>query len=325
MKLKNFIFFIIGLGALAYILASMNVNFAEVVSSIKSPIYIVLAAIVLTVIPLINALRMKFIIFPLEKQQLPVLDLSLIEYIYKFISNVMPFKLNLPAKAVLLNKRCGMKLSSGASAVSFEYALDSGVTIAFGFLGVIAYFRDDPKISLLSIKYFILVLISGSIIFFSIPAYYFDRALSSTEAIKIKLVHKIAVFLVKMMTVVRLSWARILLDRKMFTVLVTTILTWGASVLVNMLLFMSTNNYVAPTWILVVMSVGIFVGGVSTIPGGLGVREGTMVVLYTALGVPAEVSVANVLIGRLITLIPILIGYVVSIHAGAEMLEEKAV
>jgi uncharacterized protein (TIRG00374 family) len=324
MKLKNIIFLLIGLGVLAYILVRMEINIDEVIKSVKSPHYIVLAAAVLTAIPLINAFRMRYIIAPVEKKMLSMHDLFVIEYIYKFLSNVMPFKLNIPAKAVLL-KKFGLQLSSGASVVSFEYALDSGVTIAFGFLGVIAYFRDDPRISLLSIKYFILIVLSGSIIFFSIPAYYFDKALSYTEAFKIKLLQKIAVFLVKMMNVVRVSWARILLDRRMFAVLFATILTWGASVLVNMLLFMSTNNYVAPTWILVVMSVGIFVGGVSTIPGGLGVREATMVMLYSALGVPAEVSVANVLIGRLISLIPILIGYVVSIHAGAEMLEEKAV
>ena len=325
MRLKNIILFLLGLGALVYILARMGVDIPEVIESVKSPRYVFLAILIYIAMPLLIALRLKFIIYPIEKKILPVKDLLVIEYIYKFISNVMPFKLNLPAKAVILNKKCGLKLSSGASAVSFEYALDAGITVCFGFLGVIAYFREDPRISLLSIKYFILMIFSGSIIFFSIPAYYFDKALSYSESFNIKLVQKIAVFLVKMMTMVRASWAKILLDRKMFAVLFATILTWGASVLVNMLLFMSTNNYVAPTWILVVMSVGIFVGGVSTIPGGLGVREATMVMLYSALGVPAEVSVANVLIGRLISLIPILIGYVVSIHAGAEMLKERAV
>lgn len=323
MKRKNIILLLLGLGALAYILARMDVDIARVIESVKSPIYIVLAALIYIAIPFINALRMKLIIFPIERKMLPIRDLFMIEYIYKFLSNVMPFKLNIPAKALLLNKKCGLKLSSGASAVSFEYALDSGITIFFGFLGVIAYFRDDPRISLISIQYFILIALAGIVIFFSIPAHYFEIALLYSETFRIKILQKIAVFLVKVTTAIRVTWARILLDRKMFSVLLTTILIWGAAILGTMLLFMSTNNYVPPTWILVVMSVGIFMGGISTIPGGLGVREATMVVMYSALGVSTEASVANVLMGRLMTFLPVLIGYVVSVRAGTELLEEK--
>lgn len=323
MKSKSIIFLFIGLGALAYILASMDVNIGKVIGSIKSPEYVIFAALVLTAIPFVNALRMRFIIFPLERKKFPVFDLSQIEYIYKFISNVMPFKLNLPAKAVLLSKKCGMKLSSGASVVSFEYALDSGVTIFFGFLGVVSYFRNDPRISLLSIQYFILIVLVCSVVFFSIPSQYFEKALSYTETIRFKAAKKIAIFFMKVMNAIRISWARILFDRKMFAVLFTTILIWAGAVLVNLLLFMATNNYVPPTWILVVMSLGIFVGGISTIPNGLGVRDATMVLLYNTLGVSTEASVASVLMGRLITVIPILVGYAISMRAGAELLVEK--
>lgn len=325
MRLKNIILLLIGFGALAYILVRLDVDMIGVIRSVKSPIYIVLAALIYIAIPLINALRMKFIIFPIERKMLPIRDLFMIEYICKFLSNVMPFKLNIPAKALLLNKKCGLKLSGGASAVSFEYALDSGITIFFGFLGVIAYFRDDPRISFLSIQYFIMIVFAGSVVFFSIPSHFFETLVSYAENLNFNVLKRIAVFLVKVIFAIRVTWIRVLFDRKMSWVFLTTILIWGSSVVVNMLLFKSADVYVPPTWILVVTSVGIFVGGVSTIPGGLGVREAAVVVLYSALGVSAEVSVANVLIGKLISLIPILIGYVVSIHAGTEMLEERAV
>lgn len=323
MKIKNIIFLLIGLGVFAYILARMEVNFTEVVNSIKSPEYVVLAAIVLTGMPIIYGLRMKFIIFPIEKKKLNTFDLIIIEYIYKFILNVTPFKLNIPAKAVLLSKKCGIKLSSSASVVSFEYALDAGITIFFGFLGVISFFRDDPRISFLSIQYFILIVLACVAIFFLIPAQYFDALLTYLESFRIEIIRKIAVWTVKVLSAIRVTWVRILFDRKMYSVLVITLILLGASVFVNMLLFMGTNNYVQPIWILVVISAGLFAGGVSTIPGGLGVREATMVVLYSALGVPTEASIATVFMGRLLTLIPIIIGYFLSIRIGTETLEKK--
>lgn len=316
MKLKNLILFIIGLGALAYILIRMDVNVAGVIKSVKSPVYVLLATLVVVATPVIIAIRMKFFIDTIEKKNIALKDLFMIEYIYKFLLNVMPFKLNLPAKAMLLNKKYGLKLSNGASIVSFEYALDSGVIICFGFLGVISYFREDPRISLLSIKYFIFIVLSGSTIFFLIPSKYFELVLTYAETFRIKTIQKIATFLVKMVIAIRISWVKILLDRKMYAVLFTTILIWGAAILVNMLLFMSTNNYVPPTWILVVMSVGLFVGGISAIPGGLGVREATMVVLYSALGVSAETGVAVVLLNRILSTLPIIIGYLYSIKIG---------
>lgn len=325
MKLSNIILLLLGLGVLVYILARMDVDMLKVIESVKSPYYAFLASLIYIAMPYFNALRMKFIINPIEKKIPSVHDLFAIEYIYKFLSNVMPFKLNVPAKAVLLSKKCGMKLSSGASTVSFEYALDSGITIAFGFLGVIAYFRDDPRISFMSIQYFILIALAGSMVFFSIPAHYFETVISYVENLKIEVMKRIVIFLVKAMAAIRAAWIRILLDKRMFWVLLTTILIWGGAVLVNMLLFKSVGVYVPPTWILVVVSVGIFVGGISTIPGGLGVREAAMIVLYGALGVPTEASVANALMGRLMTLVFVLIGYTASIRAGMELLEEKSV
>lgn len=325
MKLKNIVFLLLGLGMLVYLLARTDINVSDVIRSIKAPQYVVFAAIAVTVIPLITALRMRCIIFPLEKKSLPIHDLFVIEYIYKFLSNVAPFKLNLPAKAVLLNKKCGMKLSSGASVVSFEYALDSGIVIVFGFLGAFAYFRNDTRISFASIEYFIITTFFCTIAFFSIPTDYFEKLLNNAEHMHVKPIRAITTFGIKVLWAIRGTWAKLALHRKMIKVLMTTAIIWGSAILTNEFLFLSTGLYVPPTWILVAISSGIFTGGISTIPGGLGVREATMVLMYGYLGIPNDNSVAVVLLGRVLSTLPIIIGYFYSIKIGYDNIMQSKV
>lgn len=316
MKLKNIILLIIGLGVFVYILTRMDVNIAEVIKSIKSPQYVVLAAIVLAAIPLINAFRMRFIISPIEKKILSMHVLFVIEYIHKFITNVMPFKLNLPAKAMLLNKKCGMQLSSGVSVVSFEYMLDSSITTLFGFLGAFAYFRNDTRISFVSIEYFIAITFICTVAFFSIPTEYFGKLLNHAEYIHMKIIRTITASVFKLLWAIRGTWAKLILHREIIKVLIATAIIWGSTIFVNEFLFLSTGLYVSPTWILVATSSGIFIGGISMIPGGLGVREATMVLLYGYLGVPNEASVSVVLLSRILNSVPIIIGYIYSIKIG---------
>ncbi len=323
MRFKNIIFLLLGPGVLIYLLARMNIDFSDIVRSVKSPQYLVLAALFITAVPLINALRMRYIIFPMEKKTLPLLDLFAIEYIYKFFSNVAPFKLNLPAKAVLLNKKCSLKLSGCASIVSFEYALDSGIVILFGFLGAFAYFRNDTRISLASIEYFLVIIFFGTIAFFSIPTDYFGKLLNHIEHMRIKIIRVIITFGVKLLWAIRGTWAKLILHREMIKVLIATALIWGTAILFNEFLFLSTGLYVPPTWILVAMSSGIFIGGVSTIPGGFGVREATMVLVYDYLGIPGDTSIAVVLLSRILSTLPAIIGYLYSVKIGYKIMQLK--
>jgi uncharacterized protein (TIRG00374 family) len=316
MKFKNIIFLLLGLAVLVYLLAKMDINFSDVIHSVKLPGYVILAALIVTAIPLINALRMRFIIFPMGKKMLPLHDLFTIEYIYKFLSNVMPFKLNVPAKAVLLNRMCGVRLSNGASVVSFEYALDSAIVIVFGFLGAFAYFRNDTRISFASIEYFISITFLCSIAFFSIPSDYFGKLLSKADRIPVKAVRLVITSGFKLLWSIRGTWATLILHREMIKVLALTAIVWGSSILINEFLFLSIGRYVPPTWILVAICSGIFIGGISTIPGGLGVREATMVLVYSYLGIPNDASVAVVLLGRVLSALPVVTGYLYSLKIG---------
>ncbi len=316
MKLKRILFLLIGLGTLVYILSRMGVNITDITKSIKSPEYVVLAIIAITALPLINGLRMKFIIYPLEKNKPSLHDLCIIEYMYKFLSNVMPFKLNVPAKAVLLSRKCGMKIGSSGSVVSFEYALDSILIVIFAFLGAFAFFRNDNRISLVSIEYFLVICLLSLVVFFSIPTDYFRKLLNSAEHMNLKIFRAIAIFCVKVLWSIRGTWVKLILHRGMIEVLMVTALIWGTIIFFSEVLFLSTGHYVPPTWIVVASSSGLFLGGISTIPGGLGVREAAMVLVYGYLGVPGAASVTVVLLNRILSTPSIIIGYFYSVKTG---------
>lgn len=316
MKFKDVLLLLVGLGAFAYVFARVDIDIVEVFKSVKSPRYAFFAALIYVAMPILNALRMKFIIHPIEKKIPSMHDLFAIEYIYKFLSNVVPFKLNVPAKVVLLSKKCRMKLSSGASVVSFEYALDSAIVIIFGFLGAFAYLRNDTRISFASIEYFIVIIFFSSAAFFSIPTDYFGKLLNHSEHISLKLIRVVTTFGIKILWAIRGTWAKLLFHREMIKVLATTAIIWGNAILLNEFLFLSTELYVPPTWILVAMSSGIFIGGISTIPGGLGVRDATTVLVYGYLGIPNYASVAVVLLNRILSTLPIIIGYIYAVKIG---------
>lgn len=317
-KLKIF-FFLVGACVIIFI-SARYIDIPGVVSPIKEPWYVVFAIIAITLTPLTKAWRLKYLIFPIEKKMLSIKDLSRIEYISNFLYSVAVLKLNLPAKAILLNKKCGMKLSNGASVVSFEYALDSAIVILFGFLGAFAYFRNDPRISFASIGYFVLIAFFGTVAFFSIPTDFFGKLLNHAEHISLKTVRTIITYGIKILWTIRGTWGRLFFHREMFKVLLHTAIIWGNVILVNKFLFLSVGLNVPPTWILVAMSSGIFTGGISTIPGGLGVREATMVLVYSYLGIPNDTSITVVLMNRILSTLPIIIGYLYSVKIGYDKL-----
>jgi len=89
----------------------------------------------------------------------------------------------------------------------------------------------------------------------------------------------------------------------------------GLNVLFDMLtlylLFIAAGHPVSPGILLAGYGLPLLLGRVAFfIPGGLGVVEGTMVALYTGMGVPNSISVVVVLSYRLLSFwMPLLIGF----------------
>jgi uncharacterized protein (TIRG00374 family) len=107
----------------------------------------------------------------------------------------------------------------------------------------------------------------------------------------------------------------------MYYVLFITALNLVISALIIESLFLSADFFVPFIWVLIVFITGAFIGGITTIPGGLGVREAAMILLFNELGVPNETNVIVVLLSRLVTLIPMTIGYILSLRLGISFLK----
>jgi uncharacterized protein (TIRG00374 family) len=76
------------------------------------------------------------------------------------------------------------------------------------------------------------------------------------------------------------------------------------------LLFVAARYPVSPGVLLAGYGLPLLLGKVSFLPGGVGIVEGTMAVLYDGLGVPDAVTVVVILAYRLISFwLPTLVGF----------------
>jgi len=87
-------------------------------------------------------------------------------------------------------------------------------------------------------------------------------------------------------------------------------LNTGFDLLTLYLLFMAAGQHVGFGPLLIGYGLPILLGKFTFLPGGVGIVEGTMVALYTGLGVPASTAVVVVLTYRVISFwIPTLLGF----------------
>lgn len=315
-RIGSIVLVVIGIVILLLLIWKINIDFS-IIYTVKKPIYILFAALLTLAAPLVTAFRMKYFLLTVGKNT-PMKEIITVEYINKLLYYVAPFKLNVPAKGLLLNKMCGVRKDDSASIVTFEYSLDTSIMLAIGFVGAVLLL--DNLSFPFKAEYLLLFFIACVIVFFCIPSTIFDELLRRAEQIRNKMVNRVSVFILGTAKAIRVTWINLAFNRKIPWIMFITAIMWALSILIMEVLFLSLTYYVPLMWILVVSCCGLFVGGITTIPGGLGVREATMVFLYSALGVPQEMSIIVVLLARLLTIVPIIVGYIASLRAGLKLL-----
>jgi uncharacterized protein (TIRG00374 family) len=81
------------------------------------------------------------------------------------------------------------------------------------------------------------------------------------------------------------------------------------------LLFIAAGHPVSPGVLLTGYGLPLLLGKVTFLPGGVGIVEGTMAVLYNGLGVPNAVTVLVILAYRIISFwVPSLLGFPLVIY-----------
>lgn len=312
-KIKRVILSLLGLAIFLLLILKLNIDIT-IIYSIKNFGYIGLAIylLIIGIVPL--SLRMRYLLLVVGERKKSLKDLAVIEYVSKYIYYITPFKLYIPAKALMLNKVCKVEKKNAVSVVTFEYALDMTTVIFFSFLGIYIFFRGLYSAGSFQIKYILLVIIILFLIFFKIPYGFFDSVEEKmVRFIPILLTGYVAV-LFRALRAIRGGWLTLLSNRRTYyNVLPLMAIMTILAILIQECLFLSLNYYVPLLWIAAVLYSSLFTGGVSNIPGGLGVREGTTVALYMLLGVPKEIAIIVAILGRLLTLIPLILGYLFSL------------
>ncbi|GEM_PF-1509846 len=314
-NIKTILLFTIGLGILAYMILKLNLNLSFIYS-IKHFEYIIIPITLMPFSYLLTATRIRYLLLAVGEKRTSFKDLVIIEWISKFIYNVAPSKLNVPAKAVLLNKLCNVEIRKGISLTISEYALDTSMTIIIAVAGVYLLFQKLPYISIVKLQYFVMFLVLCVSVFFGMPSKAFDWLAAKIEELNAQLLKKMFIFALTTLKTIRTAWITIIFSKYIVNILLIMVIFIGLSVLVTEFLFLSVSYSVPLLWILLVNSCAIVVSGITNIPGGLGVREVSTVLLYASLGVPEEISVVVALIDRVLTVIPIIVGYFFSLSIG---------
>ena len=316
--IKKAFLIIAGIILFVYLFVSMNFN-PNLLIQVKNPGYIIVSLFLFLSSIVIIALRTSFFIKSIGEKSCSLLKLVKIEFIGKFFYYVFPTRLNVPAKAVLLSKESGISKGNAISITTFEYALDVGIMFILGLLGLSIFFQNFfDEITLNKIIYSVILLFVVVLVFFIIPKSFFKKCLAKLEKVKASLFRKVLLFSWKIIVKIRETWPKMLLNKQTFPVVFILILNWILVALSTEFIFLAYYDYVPFLWVLTVSVVAVLIGGISQIPGGLGLKEITLVLLFTFLGVPEQIALTSALLSRIFTIIPIMVGYYFLIEFGGK-------
>jgi uncharacterized protein (TIRG00374 family) len=313
---KKLILGIIGIILFIYVFVVFEFDWFVLLQS-KHPEFIVVSLICFLLSIVLTSFRMRFFLKALDEKHNFVSRLVKIEFINKFFYYVFPARLNVPAKAVLINKMLGASKGNSISITTFEYVLDVGIMFVFGLIGLSIFFQNFfdaitiENIVLTLVGLFVLV-----IVFFIIPMRIFDKFNKKLKAIKSKFIGRVFFFCWRIIFRIRENWPKILFNKQLLPAVILLVISWLLMALATEFVFIAYYSYVPFLWVLTVSVVAVLISGLSQIPGGLGLREITLVLLFVFLGVPESMAILAALIARIFTLVPILLGYLFFMQFG---------
>ena len=321
MNYKNYLLFLAGLSLLAFLILRIDVDIS-VLRKVKHLEYVLLTMLIWLTIPIIKALRMKYLLLTVGETHNNLGDITKIEFANTFIYNTTLAKLRIPTKALFLNRSLKVNMQNSISVTTLEYAIDGFIFITLGAVGMAFFFKGlDLPIS--EIKYVLFVILLFIFIFFSLSYELFESLQKMAEDTNNTIMKKIMVPLIKTIKIIREGWVVAVLNKKIVYVLFVVLIHWAAVGIAYKSLFLSMEYSVPFLWIIVVAGSTFLIGGIVPIPAGLGVREATAVLLYASLGVPEEISIVVVLMDRMLTLIPIVIGYRFAVPLGIRSIDRN--
>ena len=295
----------------------------NIFSAILNYYYLILAFLAYITSIFIASYRTKFFLNSLSKSHFNFSSLIKAEFINKSAYYIIPGRFNIPVKAIALNKFFSLGKIRSLSITSFEFFFDTAVTLLIASTGLFIFTQGLPFFDLHKFILFFFFTLIVLLVFFAFPFKWIP--LVEKKFLKIKF-NKIAFFFEIFFRFIKESrkiWKSLIFNKNFIPILFFTALYWIISILVYYFLFFSAGVSASLSYLTVILSFGIFISGISQIPGGLGIRDGVMVFLFSSLGYPESASLMVVIVQRIFSIVPTLIGYFFLTKLGINFLSNK--
>ncbi|KZX11671.1 UPF0104 family protein [Methanobrevibacter curvatus] len=311
MKYKNLIF--LGIGILILAVMIYFIGFEEILNALKlaDPLYIILAILVQIITYYLFALRWK-IINKIAHINISIRNLIPMVLIGMAINNITPSGRGggEPIKAYLLSKETEKSFESTFATVIADRALDSIPFLVLAIMTIILMVISF-KIS----QWIIVLLIAGVVIV----------TIAFILLIYMSLNKKIAEKVIKfILRIIRIFYKKDkgILEKKItdaiegfqktmnlmlkdkdvrYIALPLSFVIWISEIIRVYLIFLAFGSVASPIIIAEVFIVSTLVGMIPLLPGGLGVVDGMMILLFSAGGISPQISAVATVIERLIS------------------------
>ncbi|MBI4052776.1 MAG: flippase-like domain-containing protein [Candidatus Diapherotrites archaeon] len=313
MDKKTIFLYAVGLLSLAAVFSVFNVDL-KVFFSVK-PEWLALPILISVLLVVVYAWRTKFLLLALGHKAFSFADLVKIEFVNKLVLQTAPAKLNIPAKAIMLVKKCGIPRNDALSVSAFEHFLDLFVLLA---LGVFGFFVFAPISSHYSANIGIATaaLVFVSMGFFVLPAGFYDFLTAKTDFLRKRRFLGLANIALVYIREMRRAWLDLVLHRHMFIVIPIVLAYIALNAIAIKLLFLSIGHNIAFGYIVAAFAITRLFSGISNIPGGFGIREASFVILFGFVGIPSDASFFVAIAWRAIGTLPLLLSYPIMLEMG---------
>jgi len=213
-----------------------------------------------------------------------------------FIENTAPLKVSIPLRIYLYNKFQKIPIAVGTATSTAELLLTLLVPAIISLFAIKTIFTDYsiilPLVAILTIFLIFLIIMFG----FNIKIF---------ENSNSKLIKK----LLSMKDAFQKSIKKISIKTGIIFLFITFMIYLFSAIRIAFILSIFDLPPLGLVKILYVFTLSFIIGGISLIPGGLGVRDVSMTLLLIQLSVPTEIAIAIALIERTLTMgVSILLG-----------------
>lgn len=275
----------------------------------QSPLLFLLAFLPMFLVPLLQAMRFGYLL-ALRSSHCSLAFLVQLHFAERFFTPILPFRLNLPVKALLLQKGGGVEMDKGLAITVLDYLFETGITLAIAVAGAPLLIRTP-------------IYILGLVVVGLVAAFFIvtpERIRAWSERLRARGRGRRAL---EFLHDLRLESGALLRDVRLLGFLPFLALSQLLLLATGVLLLASVGAAVPWTTFLVILNASVLLGNATAIPSGWGARELTLTALLGSAGVPLGSALLFSVMLRATTLLPMVFGYGFAVRLGWKGIAQK--